>query len=36
MERNAKRHKKQSNNEDKKNNENIELLKAQNPDKSVF
>ena len=36
MEKNIKKHKKQSINENKKNSENIELIKAQNPDKSVF
>ena len=36
MEKNVKRHKKQSNNDNKKNNVNIEQLKAENPDKTVF
>ena len=36
MEKNVKKYKKQSNNENKKNDVNIELLKAANPDKTVF
>ena len=36
MEKNIKRNKKQSNNDNKKNNVNIDQLKAENPDKTVF
>ncbi len=36
MEKNVKKYKKHSNNENKKNDVNIELLKAANPDKTVF
>ena len=36
MEKHNKKHKKQSNNENNKNNVNIELIKAANPDKTVF
>ena len=36
MEKNVKRHKKQTNNDNKKNNVNIEQLKLENPDKTVF
>ena len=36
MEKHIKKHKKQANNENTKNNVNIELIKANNPDKTVF
>jgi mitogen-activated protein kinase 1/3 len=36
MEKHNKKHKEQSNNENNKNNVNIELIKAANPDKTVF
>ena len=36
MEKQNKKHKKQNQNDNNKNKENIELLKAANPDKTVF